>query len=349
MRVFVRCLIILMGIVGVIFISIRLKAALVVIFVAFFLALVLARPVESLTKFFKSRVLSAMVIILFVFLIVIAAVWAITPLFIEQAGSILNAVPSTLESLQDSGGWLHDIAMQYNLEAQYLQAIDSLQSNIAGLATNAGNIIFGLFGGLINTIMSCFLIVILVFFMLMEGDKWVANFWKLVYKEEKRRTSHKKLASKMYSAVTGYVNGTLVIATIGASLTGIGVSLLTIFSPVPLSVILPTMIVAFLCAFIPMFGAFISGGIIALLLLLYSWPAMIIFMIYFLLYQQIVNNILVPNIFARTVNISPLTVLIAMVVGTYSGGFVGILIAIPAASCLQIILKNYFVTRKIWI
>lgn len=346
MRVFVRCLLILLGITAVVLVTIWLKAALVVIFVAFFLALVLDRPVKVLTRFFRSRALSALIVISLVFLVVVAGIWAIAPLFIEQAGSILSAAPSALESLQDSGNWLHDIATQHNLEGQYSQAISGLQDGVAGLATDAGNIVLGIFGGLINTVLSGFLIIVIVFFMLMEGEGWVERFWRLVYKEEKRRLAHKKLADKMYSAVTGYVNGTIVIAVIGASLTGIGMSLLTLLSTVPSSVILPSMIVAFLCAFIPMFGAFISGAIIALLLLLYSWPAMLVFMAYFLFYQQIVNNIFVPHIFAKTVNISPLTVLIAIVLGTYSGGFIGILIAIPVAGCLQIILRDYLAKRK---
>jgi predicted PurR-regulated permease PerM len=96
-----------------------------------------------------------------------------------------------------------------------------------------------------------------------------------------------------------------------------------------------------------MFGAFVGGFVIGVLLLLYNPLAALIFLIYFIVYQTIANNVVVPNIFAKTVDISPLTVLLATIVGTYCGGFIGIFIAIPVAGCLQILLREWLVARKI--
>ena len=63
-----------------------------------------------------------------------------------------------------------------------------------------------------------------------------------------------------------------------------------------------------------------------------GWPAAVILIVYFVVYQQIENHALAPVIYSRTVAMSPLTVLLVSLAGAVLGGLVGVLIAIPLAS-----------------
>jgi predicted PurR-regulated permease PerM len=176
---------------------------------------------------------------------------------------------------------------------------------------------------------------------------WTERFWRLAYTDKARREHPQGIAEKMYHVVTGYINGAALLGLMTAIVCGLAVFVATLVAPVPIDVVIPSMLVMFVCAFIPMFGSPVSGTVVSLLLLLYSWPAALIFAAYFIIFQQIQNNIFVPKIFAKRVNISNLMVLIAVVIGTYCGGFLGILISIPAAGCLQILIREIIVRKKL--
>jgi predicted PurR-regulated permease PerM len=62
--------------------------------------------------------------------------------------------------------------------------------------------------------------------------------------------------------------------------------------------------------------------------------------------QIIISNAIVPNIFSKTINISPLTVLVAITFGTVAGGFLGVLIAIPVAGCVQVVIQSIINQKK---
>jgi predicted PurR-regulated permease PerM len=320
--------------------------ALAIIFIAFFLALIFNRPTTFLAKYIKSRALAAAIVMVLVLAVLLLSVWTLIPLFIEQISIFIASMPDTLSMLQDSTGFVRDFAVQHNLEAQYKQIIDALQSNVSGWALGFSQGVIGAFGGFLNSLLSAFMIIILAFFMLVEGPVWMERYWRLVYKNRQRREHHKAIANKMYHVVSGYINGTAIIAIISTGLTGLGLLIISLILPLPNTVILPSMMVVFVSAFIPMFGAAIAGVIVGLLTLLYSWPTALIFLVYFIIYQTVVNNVLVPNIFSKTTNVSPLMVLLAITVGTYCGGIIGIFIAIPVAGCLQIVVREYMVKRK---
>ncbi|MDR1300441.1 MAG: AI-2E family transporter [Candidatus Nomurabacteria bacterium] len=324
-----------------------LRPALAIIFISFFLAVIFDRPVSFLTKYIKVRVLATLLVMIAILAILTVVIWALVPLFVSQLAGFTANLPDTLDWLKNSTGWLHDVAADYNLEAQYTQIVEQMQNNASNFTSDALQGIVNAFGGLLNSIIVAVMVVVMTFFMLLEGPMWAERFWRLVYKNPKQREHHRMIVNKMYDVVSGYVNGTAVIASISAGLTGLGLLVVGTFLPLPQEVILPSMMIVFVCAFIPMFGAFIAGVILAALLALYNLPAMLIFIIYFFIYQQIENNIFVPKIFARTVNISPLTVLLAVVAGTYCGGLIGIFIAIPVAGCLQVVLREYVVKRKL--
>jgi predicted PurR-regulated permease PerM len=68
--------------------------------------------------------------------------------------------------------------------------------------------------------------------------------------------------------------------------------------------------------------------------------------VFYILYQQFENYILVPRVMKRTVDVSPLTTIVAALLGGSLLGIVGALVAIPVAAAAQLILAEVFVPRQ---
>jgi predicted PurR-regulated permease PerM len=97
---------------------------------------------------------------------------------------------------------------------------------------------------------------------------------------------------------------------------------------------------------IPLVGATL-GGIVALVAAaIHSVPALIVVAIVFVIYQQLENHVLQPLIFARTVNLNPLTVLISILVAVELAGILGALLAIPIASIIQVVARDLWDHRR---
>ena len=74
--------------------------------------------------------------------------------------------------------------------------------------------------------------------------------------------------------------------------------------------------------------------------------AAIVVIVFFVVYQQLENHLLQPLIFSRTVQLNPLTVLLAILIGVELAGILGTLLAIPVAGIMQIVLRDIWDTRQ---
>ena len=106
------------------------------------------------------------------------------------------------------------------------------------------------------------------------------------------------------------------------------------------------MIVAIL-DLIPLAGATMAGIIIGTVAFLHSVTAGIVVVVFFVVYQQIENHFLQPVVYSRTVQLSPLAVLVAILVGAEVAGILGALGAIPVAGAIQVLLLDWQQHRRI--
>ena len=158
---------------------------------------------------------------------------------------------------------------------------------------------------------------------------------------------HRTLARRMYSVITGYVTGQLIVSAIGAAASGLTVFILSMFfHAVPANLALPTVAIAFTLSLIPMFGASIAGILVTILLAFNNLTAAVIFLVFFFMYQQIENNFVAPTIQSRKVELSALAVLVSVTIGLYVFGLAGGIISIPIAGCLRVLLEDYLVRAK---
>jgi predicted PurR-regulated permease PerM len=319
--------------------------ALVTVLVGVFLAIVLNRPVDFFETKLGGRNRSITVVLLTALVVIVTCVLVVVPYFITQIGGFLVTLPGAIQRFA-TDNFLLDFLKQFGLDSEYDKLLGNLQSAVYELIASLPNSLASFFGGLANMLITLLTVIVLTILTLVEGDTWLERWWRIAYKNDRTRKTHQAIAIKMYEAISGYVAGTLIIALLNVAVVAIGALILSMFTPIPGEIFLPLSFIMFLCSFIPMFGGLIGTVIIEVLLILYSFPAFLIFLIYLLVTQMINSNVIVPLIFNRTVKISPLTVLVAITFGGFLGGVIGVLVSIPVAACVQVGIQEYINSKK---
>jgi len=97
---------------------------------------------------------------------------------------------------------------------------------------------------------------------------------------------------------------------------------------------------------IPLAGATIAAIIVAAVGFIHSLVAGIVLIVFFIVYQQIENHVLQPVVYSRTVQLSPLAILISILVGAELAGVLGALAAIPVAGTIQVVLVATLERRR---
>jgi predicted PurR-regulated permease PerM len=92
---------------------------------------------------------------------------------------------------------------------------------------------------------------------------------------------------------------------------------------------------------IPMFGQFIGGTLVTLILLFSNPVAGLTFAIIYIVYSQIENNVISPKIQGDALKLKPLLILCAVTIGMYMFGLLGAIIAIPIAGCIRVLVEEY--------
>ena len=79
---------------------------------------------------------------------------------------------------------------------------------------------------------------------------------------------------------------------------------------------------------------------------IHSVVAGIIVVVFFVLYQQVENHVLQPVVYGRTVQLSPLVVLVSVLIGAELAGALGALAAIPVAGAIQVLIVDWNRSRR---
>lgn len=347
-KTFVRFWLVVIGFAFAILAVYSARTALILIGIAFFLALALNAPVSYLAGHLPGKSRVAGTTIAFIIVVAILGVFAfmVVPPIVQQTAKFVQTVPGLLDSATTQWEGLRGLIDKYHLQPHVDSAVHSIQNGAASWAGNVGRHALSGIGSLAAAVASMFLVLVMSFLMLIEGPMWLKRLWG-IYTDKERMESHRNLVHRMYRVVTGYVTGQLTVSGIGATMSGLVVFVLSLFFPaVPGNLALPAVAIAFTLSLIPMFGATIGGVLISLLLAFNDITAGIIFAAFFIIYQQIENNFISPTIQAKQLELSALTVLASVTVGLYVFGLAGGIISIPVAGCLKVLLEEYLARAK---
>ena len=306
------------------------------VFVAVFLALALDPAVRFLQAHGMRRRGAAAAVIYTSAVAVLGLLAALLlPPLIDQAEGLADAAPDYVEDITAGRGPLGFLQRDYQLVDRIREATENREGSPLG---SAGTLLeFG--RGVATTIVGIVTIVFLTLFMILEGPKWIERGLGLMPQQQRPRW--RNVGQQIAGTVSGYVTGNLALSLIA----GTSSTIVLLIMDVPFALALG-LIVAVL-DLIPLAGATLAGILLTTVGLLTSVTAGVVLLGFFVLYQQLENHVLQPLVYGRTVQLSPLVVLIAILVGTEVAGILGALGAIPVAGTMQIVLLDWLHHRRI--
>ncbi|MEO6110002.1 MAG: AI-2E family transporter [Candidatus Saccharimonadales bacterium] len=347
-RTFIRFWLVVIGLGLAVYLAYNARTALIIIGVSLFLALALNAPVSRISKKLpgKSRIGATAIAYVAIVILLGAVIFLVIPPVVQQTAKFAQTLPTFVDSATKSWDGLRGFVDQYNLQPQVDSAVNSIKDSAAGWASNVGQSVISGIGSLFFFVISLFLVLVLTFLMLIEGPMWMERIWSL-YQNKARMVTHRRIISRIYGVVQGYITGQLTVSTVAATLAGFTVFVLSlIFHELPANLAMPTVAITFILSLIPMFGSTIGAVFITALLAFSSIPAALVYIIYFVVYQQIENNFIAPHIQARKNELSALAVLVAITVGLYMFGLVGGIIAIPIAGTIRVLIDEHLMERN---
>jgi predicted PurR-regulated permease PerM len=305
------------------------------VFIAGFLAVALGPPVG----FFRQRLgLPPVLAILLVYVLIVGAIFGVgllvVPPMVSQVQGLANDIPGYLQDLRKNDQF-RKYDEKYDITTKLSEQARKLPSKLGTAVGTLRSITVGVFSALVELVT----VLTMTFFLLRDGGRIVGFLFGLARPERERRL--RAIAGDVYRSVSGYVAGNLLISLIAGTTTYVALEILGVPFAVPLAVLM-----AFL-DLIPLIGATIGGVVVGIVTAFTDFPtATIVWAIVFVVYQQVENNLLQPVVYRRTVDVHPLLVIVAILIGAGLLGVLGALIAIPIAATVQIIARDEWAHRR---
>jgi len=346
-RTFVRFWLVVIGFVLVAWAIYSARTALFIIAAALFLAIAISPVVNRLSKILpsKSRVLSTAISYVAVIAVLGAIIFLAVPPIVDQTAKFAQNVPNLVDGATKQYAGLNNFVNHYQLQPEFTSFIKSIKTGATEFASSLGSILVTGIGSILSIMAAVILILVLTFLMLVEGPIWLERLWS-VYNDKDKMENNRNILSRMYGVVTGYVTGQLSIAAIAGVVAGVSVFVLCLIFNITTGLAIPAAAIVFVFALVPMFGETIGAIIVSLVLALNNVTAAVIFLAFFVLYQQIDGNYILPKIQSKKIDLSALAIIISVAIGLYLFGPVGGIISIPIAGCIRVLIEEYLIKAK---
>jgi predicted PurR-regulated permease PerM len=304
--------------------------------IALFLAMALNPAVDWVqARGLRRRAAAVGVVFIGTVLAVIAVGALFVPTLVREANDFADAVPGYVDDLTAGRGPLGFLERDYQIVEKIRDAIE--KSGAAGVLGLTGTAV-AVTKSVVSAVVAVLTIAFLTLFMLLEGPTWVERLYSLL--PERSQPRWRQVGSDVYRTVGGYVTGNLAISVVA----GVTSTIVLLILGVPFAVALGLLVA--ILDLIPLAGATIAALLVSTVGFLHSVTAGIVLIVFFVLYQQFENHVLQPLVYGRTVQLSPLVVLIAVLMGAKLAGVVGALGAIPIAGTIQVILIDWLAHRR---
>jgi predicted PurR-regulated permease PerM len=312
------------------------RRVLVWTFVSAFLAVALSPAVDAFQRRGLRRRGAAAAVVYLIMIAIIAGLGALfIPTLVKQTNDLVNQAPEYVKDLTAGRGPLGFLETKYHVVDRVRDAVEGNGSGrLAGGATAALDVT----RSVITFVAGVVTILFMTFFMLLEGAAWRDRFIALLPAGAQPRAH--RMAGQIANTIGGYVTGNLLISVIAGFFTTI--VLLAVGVPFALAL---GLLVAIL-DLIPLAGATLAAIIVTLVALTHSVTSALIVLAFFVVYQQLENHLLQPIVYGRTVKLSPLAILVAVLVGAEVAGVIGALGAIPVAGTIQIVISDWLQHRR---
>jgi predicted PurR-regulated permease PerM len=336
-RVIARNVLVIAGVILILYILYLLRKPISWLVIAAFLAIALAGPVNFFQRYMK-RGLAITLVYVILLLIPIGLGAALLPPIVNQISDVATNAPSYVQDVDDyvqKNKTLNDLNQKYDITQKLSQEADKLPSK----AGDAAKVLRDIGFGLVSSIFAGVTILILSIFMVASGPRWVEGFIRMQRPEHSERIE--RTLRRIANAVGNYVGGALIQATIAGLTAFVMLTILGVPFAGPLAVII------FVADLIPVVGATLGAVVVGVVTAFVNFPvALIIWVIFAIVYQQVENYLIQPQIQRRATKIEAFVVLVAVLFGSSLFGILGAILAIPVAASIQIALQEYREYRR---
>jgi predicted PurR-regulated permease PerM len=336
-RSVLRTTLIVLGVALAVYVAYLLRKPISWLVIAAFIAVAMSAPIRFLSRHMPRGLAIAAAYGTLIAVPVVLAALLIPPL-VGQAEELARDVPGYVTDLEE---FVNDNETLSNLNEDYdiVSKLEDEASKLPGKIGDAANILSDIGVGLVNSIFAAVTILILSIFMVSSGSRYLDRF--LGAQDEPHREPMRRAFDSIGNAIGSYVGGALIQATLAGTFAFI---VLTILGA-PFAGAL-ALVVAF-GDLIPVVGATIAAFFVGIVMLFVNFPVgLIVWIVYAIVYQQIENYVIQPQIQRRAVAVEPLVILVAVLFGSTLFGVPGALLAIPTAASIQIIVREVMDYRR---
>lgn len=295
------------------------------------------------------RITSLILTILLVLLIIFVVIRVVVPEIADSIISIAREIPDKISLLEE---WL-------NVQLSDINNIDKILETVTRKiqefqTTDINELIkaftpvisvvsstFGIVSGTISVIASSFIAIVFSIYVLLQKERLLRQSKQILYALVKEKYADKvceifALSNKTFQRfITGQCTESLILGTM------FFISMLIFRMPYALMV---SLLIA-VTSLIPIVGAFIGCIVGALLIFIESPQKAIIFVIMFLILQQIEGNLIYPHVVGNSVGLPSMWVLFAVTVGGSIMGVFGMLVFIPLSSVIYELISIYIINQ----
>ncbi len=313
--------------------------------IAFVLNIIVNSLEEKLLSKMKrgKRVLSTIMSLCLVFGFLIIFLFILIPQ-LQRAGSIfIQNIPKYQENIYSIGQKIgldknelkyFDLENNSNIKNEIINFISKNRSSFLNMSMGFANSIF-------NAICDFFVGLIFAIYILLDKENLSRQLKKLLKRISSEKFYNKvlKVAKLSNTTFNNFVKVQVFEAFVLGFLCFIGMIIIGLPYSASISVVVG------ITALIPIFGAFIGCAIGAFLIFMISPLQSLIFIIFFIILQQIETNFIYPRVVGGKIGLPSIWVLVAVTIGGSIGGVFGMLVGVPLVSVCYTLIKQ-FVNKK---
>jgi predicted PurR-regulated permease PerM len=309
------------------------RAILVRILIALFIAVSLDPAVRWLTRRGMRRGVAVTLIFLLAFVLAAAFLYSVIPPLVTQGRNLIDDLPGYLGRLQSRSSQYRELDDRYHIS-------DQLEGLAGTLPGRVGSGVLGFTSRVFGAVFNSLTILVFTVYFMADMPRIRAGVVRLF--PVSRRPRARRVVDLVVDKVGGYMIGNIIISLIAGVASYIAFAVLGVPFAVPL---------AFLVAvfdLIPMIGATL-GAVLGVSVALFTrgiWPTAVLVAAFFIAYQQLENYVIAPRVLKSTVELGAAAVLIAGLIGATVLGLVGALMAIPVAAAFNVLLNERLVAHE---
>ncbi|MBC5816186.1 MAG: AI-2E family transporter [Candidatus Eremiobacteraeota bacterium] len=313
----------------------RIESITIIIILAIFVAYVLYPAV----RFFNARlplIAAILIVYLCLFLVMAVLLSVVLPAITNEVTQIVKSYPHFVNIIQNN--------MMNPHEAWLARIPDWMRASIASMPVDLSNWFkthrydatlsaLSMLAGTLTVLATLVIVPVLSAYILLDSEDLKRYFVALI--PQKRRENSLGILTELDEVIGGFIRGQLLVgATVGILITGMLLAL-----HVPYAFIIG--FAAAILDIIPYVGAvvtFIPAVILAFVTGGAAHSAIVA--VLFILIFEVEGHFIAPVLVSKTVSLSPLTVILAILIGGDMMGIVGMFIAIPVAGMLRVLVAH---------